>query len=81
MSRNRARRVLRGCLLVLLCLAVSLASGLPQAGAHGAARSAHAARETLLGVDDTLLLGAMLGLLVAGVALMVIGAGRPRRHR
>jgi hypothetical protein len=81
MSRKGARRVVRVCLLTLFCLAASLVSGLPQAGAHDAARSAHAARETLLGVDDTMLLGAMLGLLSAGVALMILGASRPRRHR
>ncbi len=84
MCRNRAVRTVRAALAVLAGLVGTIAglvAVMAPAGARGVRPTGAAARHTTLGVDDSMLLGGVLVVLVVGVAIMVLGASRPRRHR
>jgi hypothetical protein len=87
MGPNRAGQSVRAVLAVLAALAglvgtvVVLVAAITPAGARAVGRTGGAARQTMLGVDDSILLGGVLIVLVLGVAIMVFGASRPRRHR
>jgi hypothetical protein len=84
MSRNRAGRTVSAVLCVLVGLGgaiIGLIVAMPAAGARGLRRAGGPAHESMLGVNDSVLLGGVLVVLVLGVAIMVIGASRPRRHR